>query len=106
MTWPLVDQDDDRRWLRHVLGDELGNQVTHIEDHHGVEVEDTTTEVSGTVTDIQLVRVAWGGDPGYPVAGSGVREEIETVVKWPDPQEPAPDRDAAMFCGYLVRLHT
>jgi hypothetical protein len=105
VEWTLYEESD-RDWLTSVLGEDLAQQVTHGEEHHGGVPDDLATAV-GEVTRIRAVRNRFGPDPNsvsaaapvhVPIPGTGLVEDVEDADGW------FPEEGDLHFNGYLVDL--
>jgi hypothetical protein len=97
VRWTLVPPDVE--WLATVLGAELAEDVTGMEEHH--DLLPGATEFAGRVRSIRAVvhELEQRSNTLHPVAGSTVLTEIETADGWY-----GEDGGGLGFAGYLVDL--
>jgi hypothetical protein len=101
VQWSLTDEPD-VDWLEAAIGTELAAEITHQEDHHGVE-EDVIAR-RGKVLSIRCAYCRYAPTPGgdertlYPVAGTA---EIKSAERVEGTEAGGSDLH---FNGYLVEL--
>jgi hypothetical protein len=99
VTWTLLEGSDSKA-LSQVLGPQLADQITHVEEHHGRHPEDAPT-TTGRVKQIRTVAVRYestASDVAVSVPGSAKVIQVEAA----DGHDTDPGD--GRLVGYLVDL--